>query len=413
MATSSLQDSPKVAETKLVRVWRYRLYPTSSQVDALEAQLDFACDLYNAALEQRIAAYRQSGATVGLSGQQRELTALRRDPDAPEMNYAAQEMVLQRLNLAFGAFFRRLRQGESPGFPRFKPRQRFNTLSWRTATGGAAIVNDRLRIQGVGHIKVKWHRELPGEVRQTRITRRNGRWYVAFTVRMEQPEPLPATGEQVGVDLGVRVFASLSNGETIKGPRPGWQAAPAIRRAQRKVTRRQRGSNRRRKAVAELARRREREANRRLDAAHKAARSLVDRFDLIVVEDLKPPEMVKGGRWLAREISDQGWSQFLKCLEDKAESAGRRVVRVNPKNTSRRCFACGRVDPASRKGPLYLCTTCGHEDDADVNAAKNILHRARTEPSGVVAVSGTALPEKPHAESSLLPALSTTGGKDQ
>lgn len=206
---------------------------------------------------------------------------------------------------------------------------------------------------------------------------------------------LASVGLVAIVEVGVRVFASLSNGEAIEGPRPGWQAAPIIRRAQRKMARRQRGSNRRQKAVAELARRREREANRRLDAAHKAARSIVDRFDLIAVEDLNPPAMVKGGRWLAREISDQGWSQFLKCLEDKAESAGRRVVRVNPKNTSRRCFACGRVDRASRKGPLYVCTTCGHEDDADLNAAKNTLHRARTEPSGVVAVSGTALPEKP------------------
>jgi putative transposase len=384
-----------VSDETITRVYRYRLYPTRRQIEALTSQLAFACDLYNAALEQRRTAYRDHGVAVRFSDQQHDLTEVRHALPFPDgMNYNSQELVLKQLDLAFIAFFRRVRKGEAPGFPRFKPKQRFNTLGWRNAKGGAAIVNDRLRIQGVGHIKVKWHRELPGEVRQTRITRRNGRWYVAFAVRMEKPAPLPATGQEVGVDLGVRQFATLSNDTFIASPRPAWTAAASIAKSRRKVTRRQRGSHRRRKAVAELARRKEREANRRRDAAHKAARFLVDRFDLIAVEDLHPPEMVKGGRWLAREISDQGWSQFLKCLEDKAESAGRRVVRVNPKNTSRRCFACGHVDPASRKGPLYLCTTCGHTDDADANAGKNILHRARTEPSGVVAAV-PALPEKP------------------
>ena len=211
-----------------------------------------------------------------------------------------------------------------------------------------------------------------------------------------------ATGQEVGLDLGVRQFATLSTGEVIEGPRAAHVTAASVASAQRKVARRQRGSCRRRKAAAQLARRKEREANRRRDAAHKAARSLINRFDVIAVEDLHPPEMLQSGRWLAREISDQGWSQFLQYLEDKAESAGRRVVRVNPKNTSRRCFACGRVERESRKGPLFRCIHCGHEADADLNAAENILHRARTEPSGVVAVI-PALPEKPLAESSHVP----------
>lgn len=360
------------------RSYRYRLYPTRGQARALEGQLDFACDLYNAALEQRRTAFRYHGKSVRLGEQGRELTEARRD--GPKMNYACQEMVLQRLDLAFQAFFRRVSRGEAPGFPRFKPRQRYNTLTWRAGQGGAVLVHGRLRVQGVGDVKVKWHRDLPSAPKQTRITGKNGRWYVSFSVEVERG-PLSATGQEIGIDLGIRQFATLSSGEVIKSPRPAWQGAAAIRRSQRKVQRRERGSSRRRKAVAELARSKEREANRRLDAAHKAAHSLVQRFDLIAVEDLKPPNMVKGGRWLAREISDQGWSQFLKCLEDKAESAGRRVVRVDPRNTSRRCHACGAVDKDSRQGPAFACTTCGHEADADHNAALNILHRARTGPS--------------------------------
>jgi putative transposase len=310
------------------------------------------------------------------------------------MNYGCQEMVLKQLDLAFQAFFRRLRDGERPGYPRFKPKRRFNTLTWRTSQGGAAVVNDRLRIQGVGHIKVKWHRDLPGEPKQTRITRRSGRWYVNFMVEV-QPVPLPPTGEQIGVDLGVRHFATLSDGSHIAGPRPGRVAAPALRRAQRKVARRQRGSHRRKKAGAELARRREHEANRRLDAAHKAARSLIDRFDLIAVEDLKPSRMVRGNRGLAREITDQGWAQFLRCLDEKAESAARKVVRVDPRYTSQRCHECGTVDRESRNGPRFNCTACGHTDDADVNAARNILTKARTGPSSANVGGSTALLEKP------------------
>lgn len=384
------------------RIYRYRLYPTRTQITALDAQLTFGCDLYNAALEQRIAAHRR-GRPIRLKDQRAQLREAR--PLAPGMNYTAQEMVLQRLNLAFEAFFRRVHRGEAPGFPRFKPGSRFNTLSWRTGKGGAALADNRLYIQGVGHIKVKWHRGLPGEVRQTRITRRNGRWYVALTVRVEQPTPLPATGREVGVDLGIRKFVTLSNGEVIHGPRAGHVAAPAIRRAQRKVARRQRDSRRRQKAGAALARRREREANRRLDAVHKAARSLVDRFDLIAVEDLPVRNMVRGNRGLNREINDQGWSKFLQCLDAKAESAGRQVVRVNPRNTSRTCHECGEVDPESRKAARFCCTACGHTDDADVNAARNILALARREVRpgrGHRAPTRTdyALPEKPLAESS-------------
>ncbi len=374
------------------RVYRYRIYPTRRQIGMLEKQLAFACDLWNAALQQRRDAWRTERRQVRLSDQQHELTEARRD--GPDMNYVCQEMVLQRLNAAFDAFFRRVRAGKTPGFPRFKPQSRFNTLSWRSGNaGGVAIRDGRLRIQGVGAIKVKWHRRLPSEPKQTRITRRNGRWYVALTVEVE-PAPLPATGLAVGVDLGIRQFITLSNGEAIISPRPAKKQKAAVRRAQRKVARRRRGSHRRRKAVGELARCKEREASRRLDAAHKAARSLVDRFDLIAVEDLQVRNMVRGNRGLNREIVDQGWGLFLKRLDEKAESAARQVVRVSPRNTSRRCHECGMVDKESRKRSRFRCTACGHEDDADINAARNVLALARTGPSGVNSNQVLGSPEK-------------------
>lgn len=383
------------------RTYRYRIYPTRRQVEALEAQLAFACDLYNAALEQRIWAYRTWGASVTRKEQQHSLTELRPEFAPEGMNYMCCEMVLQRLHLAFDAFFRRLRQGEAPGFPRFKAKRRYNTLSWRKAGAGATLVGDRLRIQGVGDIKVKWHRPLPSEPKQTRITRRNGRWYVAFSVEVAG-DPKPRTGRQVGVDVGVTRLASLSTGIHLKGPRARRANAQRVRRVQRSVARKQRGSNRRRKEVTRLARLREREANRRLDRAHKIAKGLVDRFDLIAIEDLRIRNMTRGNRGLNREILDQGWGLLAHCLSYKAEGAGRSLVLVDPRNTSRTCAECGTVDGASRKGAKFACTACGHSDHADTNAARNILARAtaQTGRSGANAMAETALPEKPTRESS-------------
>lgn len=194
----------------------------------------------------------------------------------------------------------------------------------------------------------------------------------------------------VGLDLGVRRLVSLSTGEQIDGPRAGRKASPAVRRAARRLARRKRGSKRRAKAAALLARRGEREANRRRDAAHKLSRALVERFDLVAVEALRVRYMLRsaGGTVdrpgtnvaaksaLNREIADQGWSQMLSFLAYKAEEAGRRVVKVDPANTSRTCARCGAVDAQSRRGARFCCTACGHRVDADVNAAKVILSRA-------------------------------------
>lgn len=376
----------------MIRNYRYRIYPTRRQAKALEEQLAFACDLWNAALEQRIWAYRTWGVAIAPKEQQHQLTAL----DRGEMNYVTAEMVLQRLQLAFDAFFRRVKAGDTPGFPRFKAKERYNTLMWRRGQGGAAVKDDRLRIQGVGHIRVKWHRELPSEPKQTRITRRNGKWYAIFAIERE-PAPLPTTGRQIGVDVGVARLASLSNGKHLKGPRARHADAKAVARSRRSVARRQRGSGRRRKAMDRLGRRKERERNRRLDRSHKIARGLVNRYDLIALEDLKIHNMVQGNRGLNREIHDQGWGILTNCIEVKAEEAGRTVVLVDPRNTSRTCAECGVIDKASRNGKHFACTGCGHTDHADTNAARNILARAtaRTERSGANAATARALPEEP------------------
>lgn len=383
------------------RVYRYRLYPTRRQREAIDSQLRAACGLYNAALEQRRDAWRRCKSSVGYHAQSAELRELRRagllDAGA---NFWSQQAVLRQLDRAFTAFFARLRRGEKPGYPRFKSVRRFDTLSWtmKGNAGGVAVTeHGRLRLQGIGHVKVKWHRPIPtdailGEVKVTRrrAGRDGARYDVAFCAEFQRPKRTHPTGEAVGLDLGVRRLVSLSTGERIEGPRASRAASPAIRRAQRKIARRRRGSRRRAKAAAQLARQREREANRRRDCAHKLSRALAEHFALIGVEALAVRNMMRSAkgtlaepgtnvaqkRALTRSIADAGWAQLLSFIAYKVEEAGGRLVEVDPAYTSQTCSRCGAVNARSRRGAGFACLACGHTDDADVNAAKMILSRA-------------------------------------
>jgi putative transposase len=211
------------------------------------------------------------------------------------------------------------------------------------------------------------------------VTRRNGRWYVSILLDRLAPAPLPATGRAVGLDLGIATFAATSDGELILGLRAGRAAAAAVRRAQRRVTRRQKGSRRRRAAAVVLARRREHEAKVRRDHAHKTARSLIERYDTIAVENLNCRGLGRG--MLARDCNDQGWSAFVCLLGEKAEEAARRLVLIDSKHTSQECPECGMIAPKTLGQRTHRCA-CGYVADRDVAAARVILGRAG--PDGAV-----------------------------
>jgi putative transposase len=320
--------------TRTNRTYRLRIYPTRRQGLALEAQLGFACDLYNAALEQRRYAWR-GGQRVGYVSQCRELTALRAAGDGPpQMSCAAMRSPLRRLERAYQAFFRRVKAGEKPGYPRFRSRRRYDSLTWDSAW---SIQQRRLALQGIGHLKVMWHREM------------------------------------------------LSTGVLIPGPRAYRKARRQLRVAQRRVSRRVKGSRRRQKAGLLLARLHERIRNLRGNHAHQLSRRLVSDFGLIAVEDLQIRGLTRG--FLAKDINDQGWAEFLRLLRYKAEDAGIQVVAVPPGGTSQTCSGCGaRVSkPLSER--VHRCPNCGLVVDRDINAARNILRlgmsrQAPTWPSG-------------------------------
>ena len=315
---------------------------------------------------------------------------------AAGMNAWCQQEALGRLDAAFRAFFARVQRGETPGFPRFKSANRYRTLVFDLNGNGGGLKLDGargVRVQGVGQLRMRGGRGLPEGARalQAKLTRRAaGRWHLSVVARIPKPEPLPHTGAEVGVDLGVATHAALSTGEMLAGPRAFERAQAELAKAQQRVARRKRGSRRQRKARARVARLHERIANQRRDHAHKTARALIERFDLIALEDLHVKNMTASARGtidapgtnvaqkqgLNRSILDQGWSLFRQTLTDKAEEAGRLIVTVNPAHTSQDCSHCGaRAGTFDER--VYTCGACDIHLDRDVNAARNILDRAR------------------------------------
>jgi len=360
------------SDLRLRRTYRYRIYPTVRLRQALEAQLGFACQLYNAALEERRYAWRGRRRSVTLYEQFRELTAVRAAKmGPPNMSCSAMRDPLRRLDRAYAAYFRRVKAGVKPGYPRFRSTRRYDSLTWAS---GWAVRNGRLVLQGVGQVKVNWHRSLPvaAVVRTVTVRRAAERWYVCFSLHLPTSPRVPAMPlPAVGLDLGIHYFATLSTGEQLPGPRAYRAAKSPLRIAQRRMARRQKGSHRRYQARLLLARKHERIRNLRYDHAHKLTRRLVSDFGFIAVEDLNVRGLVSGS--LAKDVTDQGWAAFLTMLEYKAAEAGTRLIRVPPHGTSQICSGCGFVVPNVLSERTHRCPECGLVIDRDTNAARNIL----------------------------------------
>jgi putative transposase len=359
------------------RTFKFRVYPTGAQVEALDGQVDEACRLYNAALDERRSAWRMNGVSVGYLDQANQLKAIRAAGDVGVANFSACQDVLRRVDKTFAVFFRRVKAGEkAPGYPRFRSRWRYDSLTWPSWGDGCRLrPTGRLYLHGVGELKVKWHRLLPAEATIKTVTakREAGRWFVCFSVEMPEPEPWPLSEVAVGVDVGLTTFAVLSDGTEIANPRHFRAAERRLRIAQRKLARRKKRSQRRLKARQELAWVHVHVANQRRDFQRKTAHRLVRKYGLIAIEDLN----IKGlaGSMLAKSVHDAGWGQFISILSDKAGWAGRRLVKVNPAGTTQDCSSCGEHVPKKLSERWHSCA-CGLSISRDVNAALNILRLA-------------------------------------
>lgn len=358
----------------ITKTFEYRIRPNKKFVAACERALNASRFVYNCALEQRIRVYKASGKSLSFYEQLRQLTEARKElPELKATLRTIQSDALERLDVAFDGFFRRLKAGEKPGFPRFKGRERYDTFSQKIeAQRVCPLKGDKLTVPGVGFCRVRLSRPLEGRCKQLRITRRADGWYALLVCELTKPDPLPMTGQTVGVDVGLTHFATLSTGEKIENPRHLKQASIALTKYQRRLSKKKKGSKQRVKARQKVALRYLKVQRARKDFHYKTAADLVKRFDRIAVEDLNIRGLVENHH-LAQAISDVAWGQFFGILQSKAAEAGRQFERVNPRYTSQDCSGCGWRQKMSLATRTYQCGRCGLVICRDVNAAHNIL----------------------------------------
>lgn len=356
----------------MIRTYRFRLYPTPEQEAVMHDILGIACWLYNRALEYRRKRWYESRQSVSYYDQRRQWSEWRNEQPEENplrlLNASAGKRVLRRLDSAYREFFKGKR-----GRPRFKRRDRFNSVEF-APSDGASVRKRRLRIQGVGLVRVRWHRELPAEavVKAIVLLRKPSGWYVLLQAELPDPQPEPSRLPAVGIDVGIHHALALSDGTIIDSPKYLQASLKKLRVLERRVARRKKGSNRRRKAIQQLARQQEHIANQRRDWWHKVTTWLVQNYGTIALEDLNLSFMLRNGS-LARHAHDVGLGIFYELLDYKAMEAGVEIVKVNPAYTSQVCSACGCMVEKKLSERVHDCPECGFVADRDVNAALNIL----------------------------------------
>jgi putative transposase len=351
------------------KVFNYRLYPSSTQRARLESVLETVRRFHNDCLAERKAVYETEGRTVGKTEQLRRVKVHKaNNPFAADVHSHVLQVVVADLDKAYDAFFRRVKAGEKPGFPRFKGKHRFRSFGFKEEGNGFKIDGRRLKLSGIGRLAVRWHRPMEGKVKTLRIMRKAGKWSASFCCAVAAA-PLPPCDKEVGSDAGLSNLLVLSTGEKIANPRWYRRSQARLRVLQRSVARKKRGGSNRRKAIRRLAAHAEHVANQRKDYLGKVVCTLVACFGSIAVEDLSIDRMVHGT--FAMSILDAGWGFFKQRLLAKAENAGRQVVLIDPAYTTQDCCQCGQRQKLSLSDRWYRCI-CGNSRDRDENAALNV-----------------------------------------
>jgi putative transposase len=383
------------------KTYKYTLDPTPAQAAKLDWTLWRCRELYNAALEERREAWRKCQVSVNYYQQKQELPAIKAvRPEYHEIHAHVLQDVIRRIDKTFQAFFRRVKNGEKPGYPRFKGRNRYHSLTYPEYGNGVTLDGGILWLSKIGRIPIHLHRPLEGIPKTVTIAREADGWYACLVCADVPIQPLPLTGQETGIDVGLKPFLTLADGSTVANPRHYRKAEKALKRAHRRVNRRKKGSKRWRKAAKLLAKKHQKIARQRRDFHHKTALALVRQYDTIFYEQLQIRNMTKApapkpdsdqpGHYLPngatakaglnKSILDAGWGQFLSILSCKAAYAGKRTEAVPAAYTSQDCSnllpdgtICGERVPKSLSMRTHLCPTCGYVADRDHNSARDIL----------------------------------------
>jgi len=354
--------------------FQYRVYPTKAQETILNAQLEECRWLYNHFLAEKKKEWRKSKKSLSAYDLMNTLPALKKERETLQIvNAQALTNVAIRVDLAFQAFFRRWRNGEKPGYPRFKSFHRYRSITFPQVIHRCYIRDGMLRVSKVGDVKIILHRPLEGNPKTVTLKKSTtGKWYVTFVCELNDPKPLKKSKNQIGIDIGLCSFAALSNGEKIANPRFFKRDEKELARVQRLFSKEAKGTTERIKRRKPVARVHERIEFRRKDFAHQQSRRIVNAYGFIAVEDLEVNRMIET-RKFSKSISDASWAIFFTLLLYKAANAGRTIVRVNPAYTSQTCSSCGHRQKMPLDKRKYVCLECKLSLNRDVNAAINIL----------------------------------------
>jgi putative transposase len=350
--------------------YKYRLYPNKEQTEKLSHSLDLLREIYNAGLQERRDAWQMNRIQISYFDQSKQVSDIRTlNTDYLAVQSRTIRQTLRQLDKSFAAFFRRLKSGERPGYPRFKGRNFFNSIIYNLE--GFRLIGNRLRLSKIGDIKIRLSRPIEGTIKEVLAKREGDKWYAIISCDNVPERPLAPTGEVIGIDVGIESFATLSDGTQIENWKYYEAGAKKMRTAQRRIARRTKGSNRRRKTVAQLRNVHQKIVNQRNDFQHKLSTHLIAHYDLIAVEKLNIKGLAKSR--LSKQILDASWSSFFHMLRYKAESADRKLVEVKPHFTSQDCSACGNRVKKALSERMHNCCNCGLLLHRDHNAALNIL----------------------------------------
>ena len=360
---------------RMRKTFKYRLYPTKAQDTSLKRCLELCRYVYNKSLERKKTLYETEHKSISLYDLNKELTTWIKDK--PELRNVFSQVMQNcqvRVDLAYKAFFQRVKKGLKPGYPRFKGYGRYDSMTYKQL-GFNLHPDATLYLSKIGRVPIILHRPYVGKIKTCTVQKtKTDKWYACFSVEVDKPEPLPKTGKIAGLDMGLQIFIMASDGFKVPRQRFFKTDEDVLAKAQRRFSKFPKNESCPAKVKARrvVARIHERIANRRGDFCHQTANWLVHKYDFMAVEDLNINSMLEEKKY-SKSIADAAWGQLLQRLPRKAEEAGKTVVTVNPRGTSQMCSQCGRIVQKDLSVRVHDCPYCGLKIDRDLNAALNIL----------------------------------------